>query len=102
MGNKKYLKKFLFLSAFLIVARNTYTEEKSSEERIVLKEISTNVEEKIDLDAPYEEQSLVTPGRITLKNNGGYIYSIVDPIPADPKLSIKSNKKQDIKSNQIK
>lgn len=100
MSDKKYLKKILFLSAFFIVARNTYTEEKI-DNQIILKEISTDTDAKIDLDKSYEEQDLITPGRISLKNNGGYIYSIVDPIPREPKLSIKANKKQNIDSHKI-
>lgn len=100
MSDKKYLKKILFLSAFLIVAQGGYSEEKL-ENQVILKEISTDNNAQIDLDKPYEEQDLITPGRITLKNNGGYIYSIVDPIPKEPKLSIKANKKQNIDSEKI-
>ena len=100
MNDKKYLKKILFLSAFFIVARSTYTEE-NLENQVILKEISTDTEVQIDLDKPYEEQDLITPGKITLKNNGGYIYSIVDPIPREPKLSIKANKKQNLDSERV-
>ena len=100
MRNKKYLKKILFLSAFLIVTRNTYTNEKS-ENQTILKQITTDNQLQVNLDAPYEEQNLLTPGRIILKNNGGYIYSIVDPIPTDPKLSIEANKKQNMETEVI-
>ncbi|MEG0516226.1 MAG: hypothetical protein RR523_11305, partial [Cetobacterium sp.] len=100
MSNKKYLKKILFLSAFLIITRSIYTED-NIENQILLKEISTDNDAQIDLDKPYEEQDLVTPGRISLKNNGGYIYSIVDPIPREPKLSIRANKKQNIDSERV-
>lgn len=100
MRDKKNLKKLLFLSAFLIVTRNTYTNEKS-ENQTILKQITTDNQLQVNLDAPYEEQNLLTPGRIILKNNGGYIYSIVDPIPTDPKLSIEANKKQNMETEVI-
>ncbi|MGL5278892.1 MAG: hypothetical protein ACRC8M_07450 [Cetobacterium sp.] len=100
MSDKKYLKQILLLSAFLIVVRSAYTEEKL-DNQIILKEISTDTDAQINLDKSYEEEDLITPGKISLKNNGGYIYSIVDPIPREPKLSIKANKKQNIDSERV-
>ncbi|MEG0300347.1 hypothetical protein [Cetobacterium sp.] len=100
MKDKKYLKKVLFLTAFIIIVRSISAEIVDINRPTVLKSMSTgNID--VDLDQNYLQQDLVTPGRITFKNSGGQIYSIVDPIPVEPKLSIQANKFQNINLEQI-
>ncbi|WP_047394681.1 hypothetical protein [Cetobacterium sp. ZOR0034] len=101
MRYQKHLEKTLFLFAIMTVIQNTYTQENKIENIIVLDQISTDESLNFDLESQYEEQELITPGRMVLKNNGGYIYSIIDPIPVDSKLSIKANHKQDIELGKI-
>ncbi|MGL5932975.1 MAG: hypothetical protein ACRCY7_08780 [Cetobacterium sp.] len=84
--NKKRLKELTFLLAAFIVISNVSVSENSSEETVIssIGTIDMNLLER----ESKKQKKVIYPGRFALEDRGAYIYSLVDPVPIEPKLSL--------------
>ena len=96
---KKRLKELTFLLAALIVISNVSLSQSEADE-VTISTMGTIDFNRLEQNKN-EVKKIIYPGRFTLENRGAYIYSLVDPVPIEPKLSLGTEPRVALQSETI-